>query len=104
MSIESGEKVQREVFKVIMIAPFITLSASCLREKSFNRNAEQVRSLYTILLLLGGCRGVNMCVFDIGPHWCSTVCTYGGSTVCICTGTGVQIYRYGRSTFLLRVH
>ena len=31
-------KVQREVFKVIMIAPFITLSESRLREKSFSRN------------------------------------------------------------------
>ena len=70
-----------------------------------------------ILLLLGGCRGVHTCVFDVGPHWCSTVRTYGGSTVCMygyrltnlqiqafsffVTGalTYMYIRTYGRSTF-----
>ena len=47
-----------------MIEQFITPSESCLREKSLSRNAEQVRSPL-ISLLLGGCRGVRTCVFDV---------------------------------------
>ena len=67
MSIEHGE-VLREIFKAIMIAQFVTPSESRLREKSFSRIAEQVRSPL-ISLLLGGCRGVRMCVFDIEKQY-----------------------------------
>ena len=42
MSVECGEKVLREIFKAIMIAQFVKPLESCLREKSYSRNAEQV--------------------------------------------------------------
>ena len=63
--IVSVGEVLRKIFKVIMIVQSVTPSESRLREKSFSRNAEQVRSPL-ISLLLGGCRGVCMCVFDVG--------------------------------------
>ena len=47
-----NKKVPREIFKAIMIAQFITPSESCLREKSFSRKAEQVRTSSLVLLLL----------------------------------------------------
>ena len=40
--------------------------------------------------------GVRANVFDIGAQGCSTARTYGRST-----DTGVRIYRYGHSTFML---
>ena len=93
---ESTEKkVLWKIFKAIMIEQFVTPSESHLREKPFSRNAEQVHSPL-ISLLLGGCRGICSYVFDIEAH-VQHVRMCGRST-----DTGVQIYRYGRSTFLLR--
>ena len=65
VSVERGGEVLREIFKAIMIEQFVTPLKSRLREKSFGRNAEQVRSPL-VSLLLGGCRGVSMCELDIG--------------------------------------
>ena len=63
--------ILREIFKAIMIAQFVTPSESCLREKSFSKNAEQVRSPYMILifdLALVGCRSVRAHTLDIVAH------------------------------------
>ena len=49
--------------QVVDVHSFVTPSESRLREKSFSRNAEQVRSPL-ILLFLGGCRGIRTYVFD----------------------------------------
>ena len=78
----------------LFVRSFVTPLETCLCEKSFNRNAEQVCSPYLISLLLGGCRGVHTYIFDIVAHGCSTVRTYGLSM-----DMGVRIYRYGRSIF-----
>ena len=98
-----------------------------LREKSFSRNTEQVRSPSLILLLLGGCRGVRTYIIMQyrGALAYIVWCVHTGAIVCICayvvqcvrkgvystvhtygrsTDTGVQIYRYGLSTFLLPVY
>ena len=63
MSVEHGGEVLREILKAIMVAQFVTPLESCLSEKSF-RMLKQVHSPL-ISLLLGGCRGVRACVFDI---------------------------------------
>ena len=78
-----------------MLAHFVTPAESRLREKSF-RNAEYVHSPYLISHLLGRCRGVCMCVFDIGMHGHSKVRTYGCSMVHRCGRSTLR--RYGRST------
>ena len=82
MSVENGGKVLREIFKAIMIAQFVTPSESHLREKPFSRNAEQVRSPSLISFLLGGCRGIHTCVFDIGALSFGLV----GVVRCLCMG------------------
>ena len=53
VSVESGGKVFREIFKAIIIVQFVPPSESCLHEKLLSGNAEQVCSPYLISLLQG---------------------------------------------------
>ena len=98
-----------------MIAQFVTPSESRLREKSFSRNAEQVRSPSFISLLLDAGAYERRHLIYVVAHGRSTVRAYGHSTVRAyrrstvhayrCRkGTGVRIYRYWRSTILLRAY
>ena len=86
LSLEHGENILSEIFTAFITALLITPWKSHLREKSFN-------STSSISLLLGGCRGKCMYVYDIGADRCSTVHRYGHSM-----NTGIQIYRYGPFT------
>ena len=49
-----------------------TFRVDRLCEKSFSRNAEQVCSPL-ILLLLGRCSGIRMCIIDIGEQYTAYV-------------------------------
>ena len=77
-----------------MIAQFVTPSESCLCEKSFSKNAEQVCSPYLISLLLGGCRGIRTCVLEKG-HMGVARCVRTGVVQCVGTGVvWIQAYEF----------
>ena len=79
-----------------MTAQFVTPSESCLCEKSFSRNAEQVCSPSLILLLLGGGRGI-----DTQAHGHSTYEVTNMGILLFATGVLPYTYicMYGCSTF-----
>ena len=80
-----------------MIAQFITPSESRLREKSFSRNAEQVRSPSLISLLLDAGAYERRPLIYVVAHGCSTgvaQCVRTGVVRCVRTGVA-QCVRTG---------
>ena len=112
MSVERGGEILREIFKAIMIVQFVTPSESCLHEYSFSRNAEQVCSPL-LSFLLGGCRGVRTCIFDIQEQydayvWAYVVQCVGTVIVRIrvyeFTDTGILHFCYGRTNLHVQAY
>ena len=99
-----------------MIAQFVTPSESRLREKSFSRNAEQVRSPSFISLLLDAGAYERRHLIYVVAHGCSTGvarCVRTGVVRCVragvvrvrayaFTGTGVLLFCYGRTNLHVR--
>ena len=104
VSVESGGKVLREIFTAIM---------THLRRVAYVRNRSAgMQNMYVVLIWLRSCwvdAGVSyVCAYLIWGRTGVVRHVHTGVVWCVrmrrSTDTGVQIYRYERSTFLLRAY